>query len=45
MANTYTQIHIQCVMAVKFRDALIELAWKDKLHNILRVLFKTTDIK
>jgi len=35
MTNTYTQIHIQCVMAVKFRDALIELAWKDKLHKYI----------
>lgn len=31
MANTYTQIHIQCVMAVKFRQSLIETQWKERL--------------
>jgi putative transposase len=35
MANTYTQIHIQCVMAVKFRQALIQKEWKDKLHQYI----------
>lgn len=35
MANTYTQIHIQCVMAVKFRQSLIEPAWKDQLHKYI----------
>jgi putative transposase len=31
MANTYTQIHIQCVIAVKFRQSLIEPAWKERM--------------
>ena len=31
MANTYTQIHIQCVWAVKFRRAVIAPEWKDSL--------------
>ncbi|MBC7400279.1 MAG: IS200/IS605 family transposase [Mucilaginibacter sp.] len=31
MANTYAQIHIQCVLAVKFRQSLIEPEWKDRL--------------
>lgn len=35
MANTYTQIHIQCVMAVKFRQYLIESSWKDRLHKYI----------
>ena len=35
MANTYTQIHIQCVMAVKFRQALIQKEWKDRLHQYI----------
>ena len=35
MANTYTQIHIQCVCAVKFRDALIHVSWKDRLHQYI----------
>ncbi|MDB5157045.1 MAG: tnpA [Mucilaginibacter sp.] len=35
MANTYTQIHIQCVIAVKFRQSLIESVWKERLHQYI----------
>jgi putative transposase len=35
MANTYTQIHIQCVMAVKFRQSLIQKEWKERLHKYI----------
>jgi putative transposase len=35
MANTYTQIHIQYVMAVKFRQSLIEPDWKERLHQYI----------
>ncbi|WP_426670617.1 IS200/IS605 family transposase [Mucilaginibacter sp. McL0603] len=35
MSNTYTQIHIQCVMAVKFRQSLIQLSWKEQLHKYI----------
>ncbi len=35
MPNTYTQIHIQCIMAVKFRQALIESSWKEQLHKYI----------
>ncbi len=35
MANTYTQIHLQIVTAVKFREALILPAWKEKLHQYI----------
>jgi REP element-mobilizing transposase RayT len=31
MANTFTQIHIHFVFAVKFRDAIISAKWKDFL--------------
>lgn len=31
MANTYTQIHIQSIFAVKYRAAFIQLVWKDRL--------------
>jgi putative transposase len=33
MANTYTQLHIQIVFAVKFREALIRDDWRDGLHK------------
>ena len=36
MANTYTQIHIQFVFAVKYRAALIRKEWKDRLHQYSR---------
>lgn len=35
MSNTYTQIHIQAVMAVKFRKALINQGWKEELHKYI----------
>jgi putative transposase len=35
MANTYTQLHIQFVFAVKYRRALIENAWKQELHKYI----------
>ena len=35
MANTYTQLHIQFVFAVKFRKALIQKAWKGELHKYM----------
>ena len=33
--NTYTQIHIQFVFAVKYRRALIQPSWKDELHKYI----------
>lgn len=35
MANTYTQIHVQFVFAVKYRTALIQKEWKDELHKYI----------
>lgn len=35
MANTYTQLHIQLVFAVKYRLALIENEWKERLHQYI----------
>lgn len=35
MANTYTQLHIQFVFAVKYRAALIQKAWKEELHKYI----------
>ena len=33
MANTYTQLYIQFVYAVKFRAGLIQPKWKDELYK------------
>lgn len=35
MSNTYTQIHIQCVFAVKYRDAVVDNSWKERLHKYI----------
>jgi len=35
MSNTYTQIHIQCIFAVKYRDAVINRSWKERLHKYI----------
>ena len=35
MAKTYTQIHIQCVIAVKFRESAIAPIWKERLHQYI----------
>ena len=33
MPNTYSQIHIHCVFAVKFRSCLITDEWKERLYQ------------
>ncbi len=33
MANTYTQLYLQFVYAVKFRGSLIQPTWKDELYK------------
>jgi putative transposase len=35
MANTYTQIHLQFVFAVKYRAAVIDKSWKDELYKYI----------
>ncbi len=35
MANTYSQIHIHFVAAVKFRKSLIGKEWKERLHGYI----------
>lgn len=35
MANTYTQIHIQAIVAVKFRATVIMPLWKERLHEYI----------
>jgi len=35
MANTYTQIHIQCIFAVEFRQSVIRAEWKERLQKYI----------
>ncbi|WP_264525723.1 IS200/IS605 family transposase [Flavobacterium sp. N502536] len=45
MANTYHQIYIQTVFAVKYRNALINKEWKSTLLSILGNLINETGCK
>lgn len=38
MANTYTQLHIQLVFAVKYRGALIKNEWKERLYQYITAI-------
>ncbi len=35
MANTYTQIHLHIIFAVKYRDGVIKNEWKDELYKYI----------
>ncbi|WP_428660187.1 IS200/IS605 family transposase [Runella sp.] len=35
MPNTYTQLYIHCVFAVKYRAAVIKPEWEDRLHKYI----------
>ena len=45
MANTYTQLHIQFVFAVKYRAALINKEWKGELHKYITGIIQQNDHK
>lgn len=45
MPNTYTQIHIQFVFAVKYRAAIIARDWKERLHQYITGMFQANDHK
>lgn len=45
MANTYTQIHIQFVFAVKHRRALIESNWKNELYKYITGIIQNNQHK
>jgi REP element-mobilizing transposase RayT len=40
MANSYTQVHIQFVFAVKYRSGLIGKEWKERLHQYITGIFQ-----
>jgi len=43
MANTFTQLHIQFIFAVKYRLALIHKEWKDELHTLTSATLRSQD--
>jgi REP element-mobilizing transposase RayT len=45
MANTYTQIHIHLVFAVKYRNGLISKAWQDELYQYITGIIRNNKHK
>lgn len=45
MANTYTQIHIHFVFAVKFRYGIIQDHWKDNLYKYITGIVQNNNHK
>ena len=45
MANTYTQIHIQFVFAVKYRNGLIHPSYKEELYKYISGIIKENNHK
>ena len=45
MANTYTQIHIQAIFAVKRRAGLIQNGWKDELYKYITGIIQAHEHK
>lgn len=45
MPNTYTQLHIQFVFAVKFRRSLIDDSWKERLLKYITGIFQANNHK
>lgn len=45
MANTYSQIYIHCVFAVKYRDAILHKEWRQTLMGVIGNLINETGCK
>src|SRR6188472_3704419 len=45
MANTYHQIYLQTVFAVKYRNAVIDKSWKSQLCGVIGNLINETKCK
>lgn len=45
MANTYHQVYIQCVFAVKYRNAVLDKTWRPTLLSVVGNLINETGCK
>lgn len=45
MANTYTQLYIQCIFAPKFRAAMLQPQWDERLRKYISTIAKTNNHK
>lgn len=40
MANTYTQIYLHIIFAVKYREGVIQASWKDELYKYITAVIQ-----
>ncbi len=45
MANSYHQVYLQCVFAVKYRDAIIDKTWRPQILGVIGNLINETGCK
>ena len=45
MSNTFSQVYVQCVFAVKYRDAIINKEWRSDLLGVIGNLINETGCK
>jgi putative transposase len=45
MPNTYTQLYIHCVFAVKWRAAMLDTAWDDRLRSYITAIVQNHNHK
>lgn len=45
MANTFTQLHVHLVFAVKYRRAMIATEWKERLHEYISGIIRQSGHK
>jgi putative transposase len=45
MANTYTQIHLQLIFAVKYRAAMIHQSWEEELNKYIAKIISENNHK
>ena len=41
MSDTFTQLHIQLVFAIRYPQALIHKSWKERLHQYMTGIFES----
>ena len=45
MSNTYTKLYIHCVFAVKYRAAMIQEDWEERLHKYITGIVQNNEHK
>jgi REP element-mobilizing transposase RayT len=45
MANTYHQIYLQAVFAVKYREGKLKKEWRDQVYSVIGNLINETGCK